>query len=390
MRAFTTRFVPATRNALAMAGALLIAMLAWPLAAEEARSAAKTDKAPPELAAMIASAVGDTIVPAYQFFGDVSAKTTDAVASWCQSPSPATLEAARTAFSGSVHAWARIQHIRFGPARTDNRWQRIAFLPDPRGVVRRQIAKVLAERPQDLLTVEAIAENSAAVQGLPALELLLYALSDNEAPETLAYRCRLAQAIAGHVQLLARSMAGDWTGPDGGWRQHLLSAGVGSNEYKSPNEAASELVRSLLTGLQIVREEMLLPWLRAAEEKKTWAGLPFERSGRARDVIATSIVALRNLHKALHLDLVISGLAAKDKSKAWMKGWVVNAYGSLESDAKSMVLAGDGKDLELSSEDNLRALRRARFNINGLRQIIGREIAPAAALTIGFNELDGD
>lgn len=389
MNIAATRPRVAPFNAPALAGALVIATLAFVFAAGHALAAGKS-KAPPQLAAMVTSAVDNTIVPAYQFFADVSTRTTGAVAAWCDNSSPALLDAARTAFSGSVHAWARVQHIRFGPARTDNRWQRIAFLPDPRGVVRRQVAKMMAERAQGLLTIEAIAEQSAAVQGLPALELLLYAPAENEAPETLAYRCRLALAIAGHVQLLAGNMARDWTRPEGGWRQRLLSAGQGSSDYQSPNEAAAELVRTLLTGLQILREEHLLPWLRAAEAKKTWAGLPFERSGRSRDVVSTEILALRNLHKALHLDLVVQELGFKDRSKAWMKGWIASTYDSLERDAKTLVLPSEDNLEALASEDNLKALRRSRFNANGLRQLIGREIAPAAALTIGFNELDGD
>jgi hypothetical protein len=31
-----------------------------------------------------------------------------------------------------------------------------------------------------------------------------------------------------------------------------------------------------------------------------------------------------------------------------------------------------------------------RFSISGLRQIVSRELAPAADIVLGFNELDGD
>lgn len=372
---------------------LLVAALAMLVTGVTARSgpvpAQEKPKVAPELAAMVTSVVGNTIIPAYQFFAEASATTTEAVATWCKSPSPTTRDGAREAFAASIHAWARIQHIRFGPARTDNRWQRIAFLPDPRGVVRRQVAKVLADRPADLLNVNAIAGQSAALQGLPALEILLFAADDGEPGEALAYRCRLAEAIAGHIAVLAGAMARDWTSPEG-WRQRMLSAGSTNIDYRSPNEAASELVRALLTGLQLVREEMLLPWLKAAEGKKGWAGLPFERAGLSRDVVATSVLALRNLHKALHLDIVVADVGAKDKSKAWMKGWIASAYDTLERDVREMILPSQDALAAAATEPNLMALRRSRSNANGLRQIIGRQIAPAMALTIGFNELDGD
>lgn len=219
-----------------------------------------TTKPPPALKAMVTSAIDNTILPAYRFFANVSAKTRDATAAWCKSPSTAALETARQAFAGSVHGWARIQHIRFGPARTENRWQRIAFLPDPRGVVRRQVAKVMAERRAELLTVDAISRQSAALQGLPALEILLYAQPADEPADGRLHRCSLAQAIAGYITRQADNMVSEWTDPQTGWRQRLLTAGApGNTDYRSPNEAAAELVRSLLTGLQLVREDMLLP-----------------------------------------------------------------------------------------------------------------------------------
>lgn len=378
------------RRCLLMAAALVAFLDALTL--QPAISVAEqAPRIPPELGAMVTSAVDNTIVPAYQFFADASTKTTDAIGAWCEKPTAEALATARGAFAGSVHAWARIQHVRFGPARTDNRWQRIAFLPDPRGVTRRQVAKVMADRPAELLSAAAISGQSAALQGLPALEVLLHANADNEVEDARAYRCRLAQAVAGHVRLLADAMVRDWTDPQTGWRQRLLTPGVPGNEdYKSASEAASELVRALLTGLQLVREEMLLPWMKAAEANKSWAGLPFEHAGLARDVVATSLLALRNQHKALHLDLVIADVAAKDESKKWMKDWIVSAYDTLERDAATMILPSKETAAAASSEENLMALRRSRLNLNGLRQIIGRQIAPASALTIGFNELDGD
>lgn len=374
------------RMHLAVALVAFIAAVTAPFSITHAHDNAKV---PPELKAMVTSAVDNTIVPAYQFFADLSGKTTVATATWCEKPSEDTLDAARKAFAGSIHAWSRIQHIRFGPARTDNRWQRVAFLPDPRGVVRRQVSRVLSKRPAELLSVDAIAGQSAALQGLPAVEVLLFASASNETSEAFKYRCQLAHAIAGHVALLAQRMSEDWTANDG-WRQRLLTPGAENKDYKSANEAAAELVRSLLTGLQVVREEMLLPWLKAAEAKKSWAGLPFERAGLSRDVVATSVLALHNLHKALHLDHVVSEVVAKDKEKAWMKGWMSGAYNSLERDAETLILPSAENGAAAASSDNIRELKRARFNCNGLRQIIGREIAPASALTIGFNELDGD
>lgn len=388
LRRSVTKTACVSCNALALAGALLIGIAVWAVSAGDARAAAKP-KVPPQLAAMISSAVDNSILPAFDSFEHASQSGLEKLKAWCESPSPATLDEARRAFGESVHSWARIEYVRFGPARTNNRWQRIAFLPDPRGVARRQVARALADRKPDLLAVDAIAKQSAALQGLPALEILLFSIPDAEASEVTQYRCKLAVAVSAYVAAQAHEMRQEWTGPDG-WREKLLKAGPDNSDYKSANEAAAELLRTLLTGLQIVRDEMLLPWLKAAQECKAWAGMPFELSGHARDVVTTSLISLRGLHKALHLDLVVHIISTKSKDKAWIDRWVPAAYSALESDLKTIALPSKEGTEALASEDNLKVLRRARVNTSGLRQIIGREIAPAAALTIGFNELDGD
>jgi len=47
--------------------------------------------------------------------------------------------------------------------------------------------------------------------------------------------------------------------------------------------------------------------------------------------------------------------------------------------------------LVLSADDfDVSQLRQMRFYTNALRQVIARQTAPSAGLTIGFNELDGD
>jgi len=347
-------------------------------------------KVPPRLEAMVTTSIDQQIVPAYQLFASITTTLSHKVDAWCENPNAASLAAARTAFADAVHGWARIAHFRFGPARENSRLQRISFLPDPRGIARRQVARAIAMQDTSLLAPGAIAKQSAALQGLPALEQLLYTWRDNEAEAMTAYRCGLAKAISSYVASEAEALERGWTAADG-WRDKLLGAGRPGNEvYKSPQEAAAELVRSLLTGLQLVREEMLLPWLKAKEAGKSWAGMPYELSGSSKDYMVTAIVSLKALHKALHLDAVVADLTEKDPKKAWLKTWTRNAYDLLEHDAEVLVLPSAGPGKGKPEADQLQALRRARFHLNGLRQIIGKEIAPAADLLIGFNELDGD
>lgn len=347
---------------------------------------AVTADSSPQLEAMVAGAVGRHIV---QRFADLAAATQQldvAVESWCRTNEAQVPAGVRDAFKDAALAWARVGYFRFGPANKDDRLQRIAFSPDPRGLVRRQVSTAISHRDRALLSKEAIATQSVAIQGLPALELLFYPTSDDGAAAEGSYRCELASAIAGNVAQLTSAMNADWTAPDG-WRALLMAPGPENAVYKSHAEAAAELFRALLTGLQIITDREVVPWLKAAGGARAWAGLPYERSGLSRDYLQAGLESVHGLHTALDIDGIAASLAAKQPDKKWIGDWLRNAYAILERDVPTFVLPSK---ISATPSFDLDALRRASFYGNGLRQVVGREIAPAAGLLLGFNELDGD
>jgi predicted lipoprotein len=335
------------------------------------------------LAEISAAVIDRHIVPSYSALGSAADRLKGLTRSWCDANAASPPGAVLDAYRETVLAFARIEMVRFGPASRESRSQRIAFWPDTRGVVRRQIQRALASGDSKLASREVIATQSAAIQGLPALELLLFPPA-GEAPT--GHRCQLAAAVAANVADLADDITREWTMP-GGWRDVMLSPAADNPSYHSHEEAAAALVRALLTALQIIREQELTPRLKAAESSRAAAGLPFERSGLSIDYLLAGIHAARELHAALHLDEVASRLSAVDPERTWMVQWMTNAYEVLERNARSLTphsaaVTGDG--------EARKALHQAAFYANGLRQLIGRQLAPAAGLLIGFNELDGD
>ena len=339
-----------------------------------------------ELAEMVANTIDRRIVPGYEALAAKAGDLARATAAWCATKAQAAPSEVLQAFRESVLALARIEMFRFGPAGRDSRLQRIALWPDPRGVVRRQTQRLLAKPDPGLWSSEAIAAQSAAVQGLPALELLLYPSAGSPGADQIEHRCRLAAAIAGNVAALAATITAEWTAPDG-WRAAMVAPSASSLSYHSQQEAAADLVRALLTGLQIVREQEIMPWLKAVEASRTSAGLPFERSGLAKDYLVAGIQSLRELKVTLRLEEVAARVGAREPDKRWMQEWMASAVETLEGNAA--VFAGPSAGAPETRPD-IKPLRQAAFFSNGLRQIIGRELAPAAGLLIGFNELDGD
>jgi predicted lipoprotein len=111
------------------------------------------------------------------------------------------------------------------------------------------------------------------------------------------------------------------------------------------------------------------------------ARLPFERSGLSARYVVAAIQSLKQLHEAMNLDKGVPG------AKTWMTEWIAQAWGRLAVDAPAAL-----KAQETAKEDaeRKRQLRMLRFHVEGIRKLVGRELAPLAGLQIGFNELDGD
>ncbi len=80
----------------------------------------------------------------------------------------------RQRFDDVVDAWFRIYFLRFGPLVEENRFERIYFWPDPRGVILRQVGALLGEADPESLDPDRLAEKSVAVHGLPALEYAIF------------------------------------------------------------------------------------------------------------------------------------------------------------------------------------------------------------------------
>jgi predicted lipoprotein len=103
----------------------------------------------------------------------------------------------------------------------------------------------------------------------------------------------------------------------------------------------------------------------------------FERSGLSDRYLGQGLMSLSAYFDATGL------LAFVPVDKPWMKPFIPRAFATLVTDAP--LLSG-----EESEDEKISRLRKMRFSLNGLRQIIGRELAPNADIVLGFNELDGD
>ena len=345
------------------------------IAASVAASAA------PALPEMTEKAVDRYLVPRFEKFGKATAKLAADLEAAC-SGKQKRLSAVREDFNRTVLAWAEVEFLRFGPMSVTGRPERISFWPDPRMVMQRQLRTLIARRDPTALDPAGLAEKSAAVQGLPALEALL---GDVKQPITTGdeegrYRCRLAVAVAQNLASIARDVVSEWGGEQG-WRRRMREPGPENASYKTQAEPPAEFARALVTGLQMIQDRQVAPLMAASASPGKPLTLPFAPSGLSARYVAAEIGSLKALYETMGLGRDVP------KNKAWMPRWIPMAFERLAHDAPAAIEnATNGKN----DPDRERELRMLRFHVEGIRKLVGRELAPLAGLTIGFNELDGD
>ncbi|TEA79543.1 imelysin family protein [Allopusillimonas ginsengisoli] len=332
-------------------------------------------------------------------------------------------------FAALVRAWAGIEFLRFGPLIEDNRFERIFFWPDPRGIMLRQIQALLAQtatvspdpsatgastahhaRNQDSsgvgatagLDAQTLATHSVAVQGLPALEYMLYrdkGLLKADAPQepSFAANCAYALAIAGNLSNIGKDIAMAWR--DQGVQTHQeKNAGLPSSVahagqyaeyfshpastnpvYRSTQEIAAEAIKAISTGLQFARDIKILPMLGkdadAANEKKA----PFWRSGLFAQAMAASANGLSHF------------LGAGQWQYGQDEAWIGQSLES-ELDRAHSLFEAMSRDLarQVREADGYRQLTLAALLLQNSKNIVDQNMAPAFGARIGFNALDGD
>ena len=211
------------------------------------------------------------IRPAYAALAAATFSLNDKVAALCKQPSTDALQAAKDAFAGAVDAWSNVEIFRFGPIAQDHSYERLFFWPDPKNLGLRQIEDALAKKDEGVTDPAKLAAKSVALQGLPALEYLLYGEgADGLATggEAAAFRCSFASSIAANVDGIAKNVVEGW-GDGSDYEKSFLGPAPDNAIYHTPKEVTLELFKAFASGIELVRDQKLgKPLGASADEAK--------------------------------------------------------------------------------------------------------------------------
>jgi predicted lipoprotein len=356
----------------AIAAAILLLIATPALALEDAAYSA----------AVLATAKS-TIIPGYQAFGDAAKHMRTRLDALCKAPSDDTLEEAQQQFATLTEAWARIQYITFGPIFEHQRAFRIEYWPDKRNVVGRQLADVLKKQDSAALEPERFATTTVGVQGLPALERMLFG---DDALVALAsgdgdFRCGLFAAISNNLETIARDVVAGWTEGEEAFLARIEHPSTGDEELPSGRDAGGRLLNDLLTATIAMRDMKLLAPLGKSLEKAKGQSAEYWRSGQSLAVLSANLDGWR----ALFADLAAL-LAAQPGGKPVADEVLSTA------DQASRALSQITLPLDKAVADAEQRKQAEAFaaQLVKLRDLLAGPVTTTLNLPAGFNALDGD
>jgi hypothetical protein len=324
------------------------------------------------------------VLPAFRTLAERTGTLAREADGFAATPDQARFAALRAAFDGVSDAWMQAEFFRQGPLGEEQRADRIAYWPERRNIVDRQLATLLAAPPQDPpvsadLAAEEFSHSSVAVQGLPALERLLYGDAARQVlsagPEQKA-RIAAIQAIAHNLDTLAHGLLQ-------AWEQVLAAPGTAASPFaQDPGEATTGLYTGIVFIMQILDEHKIAAPNGAAIDQAKPKLSEQWRSGRS----------LRNIR--LNLDAAREAVLGPEGFQALMpagsealKTETAKAFDAAIAAAKA---APEPLDAAVTDPDGRKKIDTLLAAVNELTGLLKNQVPQAVGITLGFNELDGD
>lgn len=338
--------------------------------------------ATPDFETAVATVIERAIVPAHESFSDAATAQAMTMERLCAQPGAGSLVDARAAFETLVLAWSRIEMFRFGPARTENRFEKLFYWPDRKGRGLKQVQAILATEDETASTAKTLSQKSVAVQGLPALEFVLFGTGADALASGSSFRCAYGLAIASVVADNAEALLAGWT-EAGSFADDMRGAGGAESPYQSHQEVVQDLLRAASEQVQIVRDLKISASIGADPERAKPKRAPFWRSDLT---LATMVANLNGVEVLLSSGLVALLPEAEVRHASALDFELGQARKTLDG------LKSTGSDwIALAGQtEGHQKLAYALIPLAGAIRVIAESFPAALGLTLGFNSLDGD
>ncbi|TGQ65037.1 MAG: peptidase M75, Imelysin [Mesorhizobium sp.] len=330
---------------------------------------------------VIQRAIDGFVRPAYASLHRHAEVLTRSMHKLCTAPSPDELDAARAAFSATVDAWSSVEIIGFGPIKENNRLERMLYWPDRKSIGLKQVQAALAAKDPTATDPAQLAGKSVAMQGLGALEYVLY----GDGADTLAgkdepYRCAYGAAVAGNIETMAGDVADAWSKPDG-FASLWANPGPQNALYRDGNEAVTELVGVFINEMEMARDVRLKGFLGAKPDADKPKQAIYWRSQNTTNSLAGNLAGVDALFQASQL-----GDALPEDAR-----WIAESIHIQLVNGVATAKSVQGPINKALADPALREkLEHFRLITSSLSTLLGTRLTAEFGLTAGFSSLDGD
>ncbi len=320
-----------------------------------------TGHSAPAMQEMSLKVTTDFVLPAYEKFAKEASSQAKVASQTCNK------EDLKKAYQKTADAWAAVQHINFGPITLLLRRDRLYHWPERRNAVAKGLNKLLSTKNDSLLETDKFTNTSVAVQGLPALERILYTdMFEDE------YSCRIAKAIALNIAEIANGAITDWN-------KTLVNIQEGKAHpfyFENMDEVAIRLFTEMLTGFQMISDQKLALPMGSSLKKANGKRAEAWRSNRSTRYIQQNSLALMAMAKPFMTFL------PDDVTKE-----VQVRFFNFSTAANNLPLSI--KDA-VKNEGERAKLSKFSEEIKVTRNLLVETFTKHLGLTVGFNSLDGD
>ncbi len=287
-------------------------------------------------------------------------------------------------------AFAAIEHIHFGPIVKNYRLEKLAYWPDHKGRGLRAVRRLLKAKDRQALSSQKFSEKSIAVQGLTALEFVLFGNGKTQdfkdlftADEQGRFRCDYGIRLTANIQQLSAEVYNGWKEQNATIKE-LLNPSATNEHYRNRKEVILEFYQSVTVEMKKIHDLKIQPLFGRKGKTTKPKRAAFWRSGLSLRVIKTNIEAMDHFVRKSGFKLLL------DKSPVDLQFHVrkmfQKIYASFDGFEKKSFLIFN----VLADENAKSQLKDIAKTVSHLNVGFARYFALAADLPLGFNASDGD
>lgn len=331
--------------------------------------------------AALANAVNEVIRPGFADLRDEAHGLVDAMADLCAGPSGEKQALVREWFGKTATAYGRVEFVRIGPPMEDNRSDKLLFWPDRKGIALRQVQAILADEDASATALDTLRGKSVAVQGLNALEFVLFGTgAEALAGADGAFRCQYGATIAQNVAGIADALSEGWNAEDG-IAGHLMAPNETYADYRTKTEAVEALVGLVSHGVEGLRDTRINPFIAQGGKAAAPKQALFWRSGLTMAMAQANVEGLEKLFS-------VSGMA---RIGGAADSGLDNSIRFEFSNAKRAIgLVTAPVEEAVADPKQAQALAYLVIVTQSLQSLVGEQLSTALGLSVGFSSLDGD